>query len=83
MKVTTITSRLFNQALSKAKKAAETGPVYITDRGKPAHVLLTYQQFKQMTGSRRNILDALAMPEAADIEFEPERSTIINRETDF
>lgn len=59
IKVTTITSRSFNQELSKAKKAAETGPVYITDRGKPAHVLLTYEQFKQLTGSRRSILDAL------------------------
>jgi hypothetical protein len=32
----------FNQDTSGAKKAAERGPVYITDRGRPAHVLLTY-----------------------------------------
>ncbi|MCX8959269.1 type II toxin-antitoxin system Phd/YefM family antitoxin [Erwinia psidii] len=83
MKITTISSRLFNQERSKAKKAAETGPVYITDRGKPAHVLLTYEQFKRITGSRRNILDVLAMPESADIAFEPERENIISREMDF
>ncbi len=36
---TRISSREFNQDTSKAKKAAEKGPVYITDRGRPAHVL--------------------------------------------
>lgn len=38
----TYTSRHFNQDVSSAKKAAESGPVYITMRAKPEHVLMTY-----------------------------------------
>jgi len=41
MGMTTINSRTFNQDASGAKRAAQDGPVFITDRGKPAHVLLT------------------------------------------
>lgn len=83
MPVTTFTSRVFNQEVSRAKKAAENGPVYITDRGKPAHVLLTFEAYKKLNGSARSILDALAMPEAADIDFEPERAVIKHRDVDF
>lgn len=37
--ITTLSSREFNQDTSRAKKAALIGPVFITDRGKPAHVI--------------------------------------------
>lgn len=40
-----ITSREFNQDVGKAKRAAEKEPVFITDRGTPAHVLLTVDQY--------------------------------------
>ena len=36
--ITTLSSREFNQNASEAKKAANNGPVFITDRGRPAHV---------------------------------------------
>lgn len=42
-----MSSRQFNQDTSGAKKAAERGPVYITDRGRPAHVLLTYEAYER------------------------------------
>jgi prevent-host-death family protein len=45
MTVTTLTSREFNQDTSGAKKAASRGPVFITDRGRPAHVLLTIEDY--------------------------------------
>ncbi|PLR31646.1 prevent-host-death protein [Chimaeribacter californicus] len=83
MPITTMTSRSFNQEISRAKKAAEEGPVYITDRGEPAYVLLTYEAFKKLSGSRRSILDALATPGAGDIDFEPERGNIVSRDADF
>ena len=41
--VVTITSRAFNQDASGAKRAASQGPVFITDRGRPGHVLLPVQ----------------------------------------
>ena len=73
MAITTLSSREFNQDTSRAKKAAERGPVIITDRGRPAHVLLTIEEYRKITGKRENILDLLAMPAAAEIEFEPPR----------
>ena len=71
MTITTLTSREFNQDISKAKKNALDNPVIITDRGKPAHVLLSIEQYQQITGTEKNILELLAMPSAADIEFDP------------
>ncbi|WP_342754739.1 type II toxin-antitoxin system Phd/YefM family antitoxin [Pantoea sp. MBD-2R] len=83
MTITTLSSRTFNQQVSQAKKLAESGPVYITDRGEPAHVLLTFADYKKLTGSRRNIQDALAMPGVAELDFEPERGNIGFRDVDF
>ena len=83
MTITTLSSREFNQAASEAKRAANNGPVFITDRGKPAHVLLSFDDYQRLTKQRRNIVDALAMPGIADIEFEPPRVTIQSRPVDF
>ena len=66
---TQITSREFNQDTSGAKKAAEHGPVFITDRGRPAHVLMTFEAYEQLLGSGR-VLDRLAEPPGVeDVEF--------------
>ena len=83
MTITTLSSREFNQGASEAKRAANNGPVFITDRGKPAHVLLSFEDHQRLTRQRRNIADALAMPGIADIEFEPPRVTITPRPVDF
>lgn len=71
MTITTVTSREFNQDVSKIKRAALNGPVFITDRGHPAHVLLNIEDYKKLTETKENIIDLLAMPDAADIDFEP------------
>ena len=73
MAITTLSSRQFNQDASRAKNAARNGPVIITDRGRPAHVLLSIEEYYRITGKRENILDMLAMPDAAEIDFEPPR----------
>jgi prevent-host-death family protein len=52
MTVTTMTSREFNQDASGAKKAARRGPVFITDRGRPAHVLLTIEDYQRLAGGK-------------------------------
>lgn len=66
---TRMSSREFNQDTSGAKKAAERGPVYITDRGRLAHVLLTFDAYEQLLGEHR-VLDLLAEPAGVeDIEF--------------
>ena len=73
MAITTLSSREFNQDTSKAKKAARKGPVFITDRGRPAHVLLSIREYRKITKKRESILDMLAMPGAGDFDFEPPR----------
>jgi len=70
MAITTLSSREFNQDTSRAKKAASKGPVFITDRGKPAHVLLSIEDYRRLTGQHGNIADLLAMPGLADIELD-------------
>ncbi|MGD0629113.1 MAG: type II toxin-antitoxin system Phd/YefM family antitoxin [Terracidiphilus sp.] len=73
MPITTLSSREFNQDTSRAKKAARKGPVFITDRGRPAHVLLSIREYQKITKKRESILDMLAMPGVGDIDFEPPR----------
>jgi prevent-host-death family protein len=74
MTVTTMTSREFNQDTSRAKKAAAKGPVIITDRGQPAHVLLTIEEYQRLTGHAMSLVEALAQPGDGDFAFEPPRA---------
>lgn len=73
MTVTKISSREFNQDVSRAKRAADKGPVVITDRGQPAYVLLRHETYKRLARKTPNILELLAMPGGEDIEFDPPR----------
>jgi len=71
--ITTLSSREFNQNTSRAKKATREGPVFITDRGRPAHVLLSMTEYQKITHKRQNIADLLALPEEDIFDFEPPR----------
>lgn len=80
MTITSLTSRDFNQDASKAKKAAKRGPVFITNRGRPAHVLLTIEAYQKLTGGWGNIVEMLAMPGVEDVDdFEPARAGALYR----
>ena len=79
-----ISSREFNQDVSKAKRASEQGPVFITDRGTPAHVLLTIQDYHKLLRQDDSVAALLSMPESAGIEFTPIRSIqVTKREVDL
>lgn len=69
MTMTTLSSREFNQDTSKAKKAAKVGPVFITDRGRPAHVLLSIEQYQSLAAPAASIIDLLASPGAEAVRF--------------
>jgi prevent-host-death family protein len=73
MTITTLSSREFNQDAGGAKKAADKGPVIITDRGRPAHVLLTYEDYLKLLSKGPTLLEALAQKEDGDFDFEPPR----------
>ena len=73
MAITTISSRELNQDAGGAKKAADQGPVIITDRGRPAHVLRSFADYRKLLGGGPSLLEALAMPGGEDIDFDPPR----------
>lgn len=69
--ITTYSSRDFNQDTSGAKRAAQNGPVYITDRGRPAHVLLSIGEYRRLTARPVSLADAVAGE--GDFDFDPPR----------
>jgi PHD/YefM family antitoxin component YafN of YafNO toxin-antitoxin module len=84
MQISTFSSRDFNQNVAVAKKAASGDDVvYILDRGKPAHVLMSIDKFHQLSGQHRSIVEMLSMPAAADIDFEIERIEDLPRSVDL
>ena len=81
---TTLTSREFNQDTARAKREAASGPVFVTDRGKTTHVLMTVEAFERLTGPKKSILDLLYYPGAADVDLPlPERLIEPFRDIDF
>ena len=66
----TVSSRAFNQDVSQAKRLALYEPVLVTDRGKPTHVLLSIEAWRELTGERRSMTDLLAAPAGAPA-FDP------------
>ena len=81
MSITTFTSREFNQDVSRAKRASNLGPVIITNRNKPEHVLLSIDEFQRLKGEKSNLVDALSMPGLTEIEFEPPQVRIDSVQT--
>ncbi|MGH7022041.1 MAG: type II toxin-antitoxin system Phd/YefM family antitoxin [Caulobacteraceae bacterium] len=73
MSITTISSREFNQDAGGAKRAAEMGPVIITDRGRPSHVLLSFDDYRKLAGAGRSLLEIVAQDSDDDIDFDPPR----------
>ena len=70
MSITTFTSREFNRDVSRAKKASNLGSVFITNRNKPKHVLLSIDEYQRLKSKRSNLVDALSMQGLSEIEFE-------------
>ncbi len=73
MSITTLSSRELNQDIGRAKKAAQFGAVFITDRGRLAHVLLSIEEYRRITNNQPNIVELLAMANDEEIDFEPPR----------
>ncbi|HET8745515.1 MAG TPA: type II toxin-antitoxin system Phd/YefM family antitoxin [Ramlibacter sp.] len=74
-RITRLTSREFNQDTARAKKAAAEGPVVITDRGEPSHVLMTYERYRELTEGRSDIVTLLGMAADEEIEFDPPKAS--------
>lgn len=75
MKTTTVTARDFNREPSRVKKAAALGPVIVTERGRPAHVIMSFSEFQRLSGGRRTLADlAMSLPDPGEVDTEPEIS---------
>ncbi|MBS0571866.1 MAG: type II toxin-antitoxin system prevent-host-death family antitoxin [Proteobacteria bacterium] len=84
MQISTFSSREFNQHVAAAKKAAHGDDVvYILDRGQPAHVLMSIEKYRELSGQKQSIVQMLAMPEAADIDFDIPKISDLPRSVDF
>jgi PHD/YefM family antitoxin component YafN of YafNO toxin-antitoxin module len=70
--VKVISSRDFNQDVSQAKRAARIEPVFVTDRGKTTHVLMSIEAYRKLSGQTETIVDLLAMaaPVAPDVALD-------------
>lgn len=78
------TSREANHDLARAKRATHDGPVFITDRGRPAHVLLTIEDYRRITGKKKSLADALSNPAVAGLDFDiPRLSDFTPQPIDF
>jgi PHD/YefM family antitoxin component YafN of YafNO toxin-antitoxin module len=64
-----VTSREFNQDVSQAKRFALSETVFVTDRGKATHVLMSVEAYKRLMGESETLVDLLAAP--APIPVEP------------
>lgn len=71
MAITTFSSRQFSRYTSRAKKATEDGPVIITYRGRPSHVLLSIEGYRALLAHDKSLGELIAMDDADSVEFEP------------
>jgi prevent-host-death family protein len=78
-----VSSRDFNQDVSHAKRAARIEPVFITDRGRPTHVLMSIENFRHLTGQTESIVDLLAMPGPVEVDAERASSTAWDKSARF
>lgn len=69
--MTSMSAREFNQDVSAAKREAKRSPVVITDRGQPAFVLLSIEEYRRLNAREDNLVDRLSMDDDFDVDFEP------------
>lgn len=85
MPVHTFSSRDFTRDVSAAKRAAVDGPVFITDRGRPAFALLKIDDYYRIVGKGEptllDVMDGIAG--GNQIEFDPPRLNFQSQPTTF
>lgn len=73
----TMTSEDLDRDAAGAEKAAESGPVLVTDGGEPAFVLLSFADYRRLVAQRpgqRSLIDVLADTEGQDFDFNPDKA---------
>ena len=75
MAITKLSSREFNQDTRQGKEGCEKGARFYHGSRASLSVLITAEEYQRITGGQKSLADLLAMPEAAEIEFDPPRLT--------
>jgi prevent-host-death family protein len=85
MSVHTFSSRDFTRDVSAAKRAAANGPVFITDRGRPAFALLQIKDYNRLAGkSEQSLLDLMdSIPGGENIDFDPPKLNMDFKPAEF
>ena len=85
MSIHTFSSREFTRDVSAAKRAAADGPVFITDRGRPAFALLKIDDYHRITGRKeRTLLELMdSIPGGDGIDFDPPRMNLVVKPAEF
>jgi prevent-host-death family protein len=74
--VHTFSSRDFTRDVGAAKRAAADGPVFITDRGRPAYALLRIEDYYRLASEKpRTLLEVMDAVPGGDVDFEPPKLT--------
>ena len=78
MGIHTFSSRDFTRGVSAAMRATADGPVFITDRGRPAFALLKIEDYFRMAGqAEMSLLDTMdSIPGEGNMAFDPPRLNI-------
>jgi prevent-host-death family protein len=75
----TFTSREFNRDPGSIKRAALSGPVFITDRNKPSLVVMAIKDYERLAGRGMSLLDVLMPDDDQDFDFEPPKAHLASR----
>lgn len=75
MTIHTLSSREFTRDVAAAKRAAQEGPVFITNRGRPEYALLKMEDYFRLAGqapvSLLDAMDGMAKPEGDEFSVAP------------
>ena len=78
------TDKEFVHDVVAVQRAADDGPVVITDHDRPAYVLLRHDAYEKLVSSGKTILELLAQPGGEEFDFEPPRMEgPFHRDVDF
>lgn len=76
-----ISSREFNQDIGQAKRKSAHHPLVITERGKPTHVLLSFDEYQSMMSAQPKVTELLKCADETD--FEPAKLELQLKPVDF
>lgn len=76
-------SREFNREPGRIKRAAQNGPVIITERGEPALAVISWAEYCALKRPSPSLLERISVPGLSGIALETERAKTVPRAAKF